>query len=130
MVGALHHLNIIWCASEHNLRAFLAFLRAAVDGHEEMVATALHIEFDDRRVGQHDGTHIQRVRGNGRHREHLRAWNDDRTSIGEGIGRRTRRTGNDQTVGLIGVQILAVDAARMEIIEAESRFRTATSLRA
>ena len=44
------------------------------------------------------------------HREHFRARNDNRAAVRQAIGRRTRRRANHQSISLIGVQILPVDA--------------------
>ena len=45
-----------------------------------------------------------------RQREHMSARNDDRSSVGKGIGRRACRRANYQSVSLIGRHIVAINS--------------------
>jgi len=63
-----------------------------------------------RRVPDDQGAVAQHVRANGRNNEGLDSWMHDGATCREGIGRRARWTCNDQAVGTVAADKVAVNA--------------------
>ena len=84
-------------------------LTAAIDGHHVRVVAAADLEVQLPFVEDDDRTNRQAVRRDRREDDTAGLRHKQRTADGEIIGSTTRRRGDDQTVGMVGVQQLAVD---------------------
>ena len=79
-------------------------LTSTIDSHEIIMTATLDVQLDFCRIIDYDRTDIETVRSNRSETETSTLRDDDRSAIGEIIGSRTRRRGNDQTIRLIGNQ--------------------------
>ena len=105
----LHDLHVVGSTPHRESRTLLTLLGATIDGDKEVMRTALDSQRDLRGIRQYDRADIHRVWSNSRHGKHFRTRHNDRTAIRQGIGRRARGRRYDQTISLIGGEILAVD---------------------
>ena len=79
-------------------------LTSTIDSHEIIMTATLNVQLNFSRIIDYDRTDIETVRSNRSEAETSTLRDDDRSAIGEIIGSRTRRRGNDQTIRLIGNQ--------------------------
>ena len=81
---------------------------SAINRHEIIMASALHIQHDLCRIIDYDRADVQAMRRHRSKTETATLRNDDWSAIREIISRRTRRRGHDKTIRLIGNQKLAI----------------------
>ena len=109
-VFALHYLCRVGCPVQTQGDALGQRLRASVDCHEEIVASAGYNQFNGGRVRDDDGAYVECVRGHGRHEHHARERGYYRPAVGKRVGRAARRCRDNESVGLVCGQMLAIDA--------------------
>ena len=73
------------------------------------MTSALHVKGYHCIVRNNDRTDIQGMRCNSRHHKHTSTRYDNRTAVRQGISRRTCWCRDNQSVGLIRCEILAID---------------------
>ena len=105
----MKHLYFIVGFTDGQSGTFPASFASAVNRYQEIMASALYIEGNFPIVVDDNRTHVKAMRcyrGNG---DGLAVGYNNWTSDAQGIGRRTSRSRNDQTVRLIGGQVCAID---------------------
>ena len=110
LATTLYHLNIIRSPAQAQAGALPTALRASVDSHQERMAPAFDVERYLCRVGNDNGTYVQRVRCYSRHQQHTRARHDDGSAVRQRVGRTPRRGADDESVGPVGVEIISPSA--------------------
>ena len=105
---ALYYTDVEGGTADGDACLLVAGFAASVDGNEEVVATAAHLQGDFPIVSYHNGAHVQAVWCYGSDGKYARAGYHDGTSYAQRVGRRAGGSGYDQSVGLIGRQIVAV----------------------
>ena len=106
---AFQHFNYIGRTVDGQLDILGAFLAPPVYRHQKAVVAGCHRERNDRIVGQRQRSHRQRVRRHGHESQRVAAGLHDGTSHGEGVARAARGGVDEQSIGLIRGEILAVD---------------------
>ena len=89
--------------------ALTASFAPAVDGNQKVMASALYFQDDLTVVGQYDRAHVQTVWGNRRHGNGIALGRDDRPAYAQRVSGGAGRRSQNQTVGLVSVQIDIVD---------------------
>lgn len=93
---ALHNINGIGGLADGKARALEQLLRAAVDGYEEVVRPALHLERYLAVVVDDDGADIEAVGRHGGKAEDVGIGHDDGAAVGETVGGRTGGCRDDE----------------------------------
>ena len=103
------NLDGVWCFADGEANSVGIALAASVEGDEKGTAAAFDLEGDFSGVGENNGAHIERVGGDGSEADGFALRDNDGAANGEGVGGGACGSGNEQSVGLIGGEIFAVD---------------------
>ena len=85
-------------------------MAASVNGNEEVMASAFNAKRDFRIVAEDNRAHVEAVWCYGGERYGIALRHDDRSAYAERVGCGACRRANDEPVGLIGGEVLTVDA--------------------
>ena len=109
VVDSFHYLDGVRGLGDGQAGGLPARLAASVDGHQEVVAPAFHVEGYLTVVADDDGADVEAVGCHGGEGDGPAVRCDDGASHAERVGRRAGGGGHDESVGLIGGQGHAVD---------------------
>lgn len=108
--GALEDTDVEGGTTQDEAGVLGARLATAIDSHEELVTATLDAELYLDVVAEGDGAHVEAVWGHGNDTEGLALGRHDGSTNGERVTRRACRGVDDEAVGLVGGEILAIDA--------------------
>jgi hypothetical protein len=80
-----------------------------IKGHQKILTPALYLQVDNGGIINDDGPDSQIMRGYCHNLPITGVWHQKWTTHTQGIGCRSGRGGNQQTISLIAVQVIAID---------------------